>query len=102
VAIVSRIPEILAGVSIAAALVPPTTVMGISLAMGWRGIFGGSLILTLENVLGLLSGALLGLYLLNLSPRSYYERRAAKMHTRRTTVVLGLMILALVLLELVV
>ncbi|NJE61751.1 TIGR00341 family protein [Thermococcus sp. 21S7] len=100
VAIVSRIPEILAGVSIAAALVPPTTVIGISLAMGWWGIFRGSLALTVENVLGLLSGSLLGLYVLNVSPRSYYERRAAKLYTKRTMLVLAIMLAALVLVEL--
>lgn len=100
VAIVSRIPEILAGVSIAAALVPPTTVIGISLAMGWGDVFWGSLVLTVENVLGLLSGSLLGLYILNVSPRSYYERRAAKIYTRRTMIVLTAMVGALVLLEL--
>ncbi len=102
VAIVSRIPEILAGVSIAAALVPPTTVIGISLAMGWWGVFEGSLVLTLENVLGLLSGSLLGLYVLNVSPRSYYEKRAAKIYTKRTMAVLALMVGILVLLELLV
>ncbi|ASJ06630.1 TIGR00341 family protein [Thermococcus pacificus] len=101
VAIVSRVPEILAGVSIAAALVPPTTVIGISLAMGWWEIFEGSLVLVLENVLGLLSGSLLGLYVLNVSPRSYYEKRAAKIYTKRTMAVLALMVFALVLLELV-
>jgi uncharacterized hydrophobic protein (TIGR00341 family) len=100
VAIVSRIPELLSGVSIAAALVPPTTVVGISLAMGWWEVFEGSLILTVENVLGLLSGSLLGLYILNVSPRSYYEKRAAKIYTKRTMAVLALMLGSLVLLEL--
>ncbi|ASJ08661.1 hypothetical protein A3L11_05240 [Thermococcus siculi] len=100
VAIVSRIPEILAGVSIAAALVPPTTVVGISLAMGWWDTFAGSLVLTVENVLGLLSGSLLGLYILNVSPRSYYEKRAAKIYAKRTMGVLALLMAILVLLEL--
>ncbi|NJE03558.1 TIGR00341 family protein [Thermococcus sp. MV11] len=100
VAIVSRVPEILAGVSIAAALVPPTTVVGISLAMGWWEVFEGSLVLTLENVLGLLLGSLLALYLLNVSPRSYYEKRAAKIYTRRTGAVLATMVILLALLEL--
>ena len=100
VAIVSRIPEILAGVSIAVALVPPTTVIGISLAMGWWNVFAGSLVLTVENVLGLLSGSLLGLYVLNVSPRSYYEKRAAKIYTKRTMVVLALMLAILVGIEL--
>ncbi len=100
VAIVSRIPEILAGVSIAAALVPPTTVVGISLAMGWLEVFRGSLILTAENVLGLLSGSLLSLYILNVSPRSYYEKRAAKLYTKRTMLVMGLMLSALLAMEL--
>lgn len=100
VAIVSKIPEVLAGVSIAAALVPPTTVIGISLAMGWQEIFLGSLCLTFENVLGLLSGSLLGLYILNVSPRTYYEKRAAKMYTKRTLGVLSALIAAIVLIEL--
>jgi len=99
VAIVSKIPEILAGVSIAAALVPPTTVIGISLAMGWWKIFFGSLCLTVENVLGLLSGSILGLYILNVSPRSYYEKRAAKLYTKRTMLVLAVMLATLALLE---
>ena len=100
VAIVSRIPEILAGVSIAVALVPPTTVVGISLAMEWWGVFSGSLVLTVENVLGLLSGSLIGLYVLNVSPRSYYEKRAARLYTKRTMAVLAVMLGSLVLLEL--
>ncbi|WP_297067394.1 TIGR00341 family protein [Thermococcus sp.] len=100
VAIVSRIPEILAGVSIAAALVPPTAVIGISLVMGWGDVFEGSFVLTVENVLGLLIGSLLGLYVLNVSPRSYYEKRAAKMYTKRTAVVLTAMVAALILVEL--
>ncbi|WP_234394327.1 DUF389 domain-containing protein [Thermococcus piezophilus] len=93
VAIVGKVPEILAGVSIAAALVPPKTVIGISLVMGWWDVFGGSLILILENVLGLLIGSLLGLYILNVSPRSYYERRAARLYTKRTMFVLALIVL---------
>ena len=101
VAIVSKIPEILAGVSIAAALVPPTTVIGISLAMGWWEVFEGSTILTVENVLGLLTGSLAALYILNVSPRSYYEKRAARMYTKRTLWALLLLITGLVLLELI-
>jgi len=101
VAIVSKIPEILAGISIAAALVPPTTVVGISLAMGWWGIFSGSLRLTLENVLGLLIGSLAGLYILNVSPRSYYEKRAARLYTKRTMMVLGFMLAFLIVMELI-
>ncbi len=100
VAIVSRIPEILAGVSIAAALVPPTTVIGISLAMGWWEVFWGSLVLTSENVLGLLAGSVAALYILNVSPRSYYEKRAAKMYTKRTLGVLSILMAAILLLEL--
>jgi len=101
VAIVSRIPEILAGVSIAAALVPPTSVIGIALAMGWWEVFAGSTVLTIENVLGLLAGSLAALYILNVSPRSYYEKKAAKMYTKRTLVALLLLIAGLVLLELI-
>ena len=100
VAIVSRIPEILAGVSIAAALVPPTTVIGISLAMGWWDVLRGSAMLTVENILGLLSGSLIGLYVLNVSPRSYYEKRAAKLYTKRTLILLALMLGSLILMEL--
>ncbi|WP_297421613.1 hypothetical protein [Thermococcus sp.] len=55
--------------------------------------------LTVENVLGLLSDSLIGLYILNVSPRSYYEKRMAKLYTRRTFALLVLMLTTIVLLE---
>ncbi len=55
--------------------------------------------LTVENVLGLLSDSLIGLYILNVSPRSYYEKRTAKLYTRRTFALLVLMLTTIVLLE---
>ncbi len=55
--------------------------------------------LTVENVLGLLSGSLIGLYILNVFPRSYYEKRAAKLYMRRTFALLVLMLATIVFLE---
>ncbi len=56
--------------------------------------------LTVENILGLLSGSLIGLYVLNVSPRSYYEKRAAKLYTKRTLILLAFMLGSLILMEL--
>ena len=57
--------------------------------------------LTLENVVGLLTGSILALYIFNVSPRSYYEKRAARMYTKRTIAVLLILVCMLILIEVV-
>jgi len=54
----------LAGLAIAVALVPPMCVVGLSLAAGLWSQAGGALLLFLTNLLGILSGAMVALSLL--------------------------------------
>ena len=78
IAMISIIPGILVGVAIAAALVPPATVIGIGLAFFDFDIFGGALLLTSSNVVGLVLGCMLVFFLRGITPRRYYERAVAK------------------------
>ena len=100
VALTKEIPESIAGVAIAAALLPPAVVTGISLVL-YRGEVGAPLVLTLENVLGLMAGGLAATLVLNIGPRRYYRRRAAKRLIVRTSVVLIGLLFLLFLLSLV-
>lgn len=77
-AILTEIPEILVGVAVAVAFIPPATVAGISLALGRQDLFVGALLLTMSNLFGLKIGEMLTLRAKGLTPRSYYEIRKAK------------------------
>ena len=77
-ALSSNIPGILAGVAIAAALVPPAVVMGIGLAMLDSDILFGSSILTLSNVIGLLLGTLIVFLLAGVTPKQYGKNKLNK------------------------
>ncbi len=101
VAIVKKLSETLAGVAIAVALVPPLTVFGTALGAGWASIASGSLVLTLENIVGLLLGSLIAAHTLGISPRRYYERKTAKHHIIRTLFVLVALIIFIAVLELI-
>ncbi len=81
------ISESIAGVAIAAALLPPVVVTGISLAI-YPSKAVDSLILTLENVLGLMAGSLSAMLLLDIGPRKYYEKVVARKFIVRTYLVL--------------
>jgi uncharacterized hydrophobic protein (TIGR00341 family) len=59
IALSTGIPEGVAGVAVAAALLPPAVVVGICLAVYPEGA-GGAMILTLENVAGLMTGSIIG------------------------------------------
>jgi uncharacterized hydrophobic protein (TIGR00341 family) len=81
------ISESIAGVAIAAALLPPAVVTGILFFLHPpRAI--NCLTLTLENVLGLMAGSLSATLLLDIGPRKYYERVVARKFIARTFLVL--------------
>lgn len=77
-ALLTEIPEILVGVAVAVAFIPPATVAGISLALGRSDLFVGAFLLTLSNVFGLKVGEMLTIRAKGLSPRSYYEIKKAR------------------------
>lgn len=78
IAMVSSIPGILVGVAIAAALVPPATVIGIGLGMLDARIFTGAMLLTSSNVIGLLLGSMIVFFVRGVTPRKYYEKEKAR------------------------
>lgn len=87
IAISSDIPGILVGVAIAAALVPPAVVTGISVAMLDLDMFVNSLTLTVANILGLILGTMVVFYALGLTPRKFHEQEQAKKYRAYTILV---------------
>jgi uncharacterized hydrophobic protein (TIGR00341 family) len=98
VALSRGISEGIAGVAVAAALLPPAAVIGVSLAIYREGALG-SFILTLENVGGLIAGAVIGAIALQVTPRSYREKISARTILFRILWVLFVLILLLLFLS---
>ncbi|NYT07092.1 MAG: TIGR00341 family protein [Methanomicrobiales archaeon] len=97
-ALSTGIPESVAGVAVAAALLPPAAVVGISLALYPSGAFG-ALVLTMENVAGLMAGSVVGAMALQVTPRSYREKMNARTMLYRILWMLIVLIILLVFLS---
>ena len=92
--------ESIAGIAVAAALVPPLVVSGIALAL-YTSSAPKPILLSLENVLGLMAGSLIAIIALRIEPRRYYEKVKARKLMQRMYITLGALlatILALTLL----
>ena len=98
IALSTGIPEGVAGVAVAAALLPPAVVTGLALAVYPQGAFGAA-ILTLENVAGLIAGSLIGALALQIGPRSYREKVSAKILAVKIGWVLVILIIMLLFLS---
>jgi len=92
--------DLIAGVAIAAALLPPTAVMGIALAM-MHSYLLPSTVLVLENVIGMMAGALIATLTLRIGPREYYEQVAARRFITRTVLLIVVLIAILLVLSMV-
>jgi uncharacterized hydrophobic protein (TIGR00341 family) len=76
------IPEGVAGVAVAAALLPPAVVVGIAAVISRAGL-PGALVLTLQNIFGLGLGSILAVTTLHIHPAdSYGEWKAKKFLVR--------------------
>jgi uncharacterized hydrophobic protein (TIGR00341 family) len=73
IALSEGIPEGIAGVAIAAALLPPAVVTGITIAIFPEGAVK-ALVLTLQNVVGLIAGSIIGVIFLHIGPRSLFAQ----------------------------
>jgi uncharacterized hydrophobic protein (TIGR00341 family) len=73
-ALFAAIPEILVGVTIAVAMVPPAAVAGIGLAQLNLELFAGALVLTFVYLIGLELGSTIMLRARGVTPRRYYEK----------------------------
>jgi uncharacterized hydrophobic protein (TIGR00341 family) len=89
------VSEILVGVAIAVALVPPATVAGIGLALLDARLFLGAFALTLVYLLGLQLGCTLMLRIRGVSPRRYYQKGEAKAKSAYSILVLTLLLVIL-------
>jgi uncharacterized membrane protein len=85
----------LVGVMIAAALVPPTAVVGIGLAWGSPRTVSGAFVLVLVNFLSINFAALAVLWLTGYRPKSWFRREEARTATLKRIATLGVALLAL-------
>jgi uncharacterized hydrophobic protein (TIGR00341 family) len=99
-ALTKGIPEGLAGVAIAAALLPPVVVAGILLVVSPpKAIIPA--IITLQNVMGMMAGSLIAVIVLDVGPRKYYERAIARKYIKRGLFVLLLLLILITALSLI-
>ena len=94
-ALVSHIPEILIGVGVASALLPPAAVTGIALALMDFNLFVGSLTLMLVYLVGLELGCIIMFRLKGVHPRRFYEKAEAKKHSTYFITIFSILLLIL-------
>ncbi len=76
-AMITAIQEIIVGVAIAAALIPPAAVTGIGIGIGSFDVaFSAFLVLT-SNIIGLVIGFMIIFLVKRISPRMYTEKKRA-------------------------
>jgi len=92
------ISESIAGIAIAAALLPPAVVVGIAAQIAPSQVMK-PLLITLENVVGLMAGTLFSIPVLKIGPRYYYEKAKARRFLIRLAVVLAVLIAILAVLS---
>jgi uncharacterized hydrophobic protein (TIGR00341 family) len=90
-------PEILVGVAIAVAIVPPAAVSGIGLALFNTNLFLGALVLTLIYLFGLQLGSTLMLRIRGVLPRRYYQQTEAKKRSTYSILILAVLLVILTL-----
>ncbi len=98
IALEKGIPEGIAGVAIAAALLPPAVVTGITVALFPEGAIK-ALILTLQNVVGLIAGSIIGVSFLHIGPRNLFAQAQARQVITRVVWFLAIIILFLVIIS---
>ena len=88
------IAESIAGVAVAASLLPPAVAAGVLL---WHSFPLGikAVMLTMENVAGLMVGSIFSIYVLGIRPNRYYERKVARIYTYRMLSMLTLLLILL-------
>ncbi len=92
-------PETIAGVAIAAALLPPVVVTGIVLVLQPISAISSG-ILVLDQIIGLMAGGLLAVLVLQIGPRESREQIAAEKYIIRSAVIFALLLGLLVVISL--
>jgi uncharacterized membrane protein len=89
------IPEGIAGVAIAAALLPPAVVTGLSLVLFPEGAVRAA-VLTLQNIIGLIAGSIIGALFLHIGPRDLLAQGISQKFITRILWFLAVLIVFLV------
>jgi len=89
------IPEGIAGVAIAAALLPPAVVTGLSLALFPEGATRAA-VLTLQNIVGLIVGSIIGAVFLHIGPRDLFAQGISRLFIIRILWFLAVLIAFLI------
>lgn len=97
-AMATKLPEALVGVAVAAALVPPLGVAGISLAIGRYDYFYSSFLLTMTYLFGLKVGGVATLMARGFTPRKYWEASKARKYGIRSLIIFSLIMFILTML----
>lgn len=99
-ALVTDFSELLVGVAVAVALVPPVTVTGIGLAIMNFHLALGAFLLSIINLLGLQLGCTILLNLKGVTPRRDYQKNTAKRYYKSFVyiILIIMVIIALILL----
>jgi uncharacterized hydrophobic protein (TIGR00341 family) len=92
------IPEGVAGVAVAAALLPPAVVVGIAAVIAPAGLLK-ALLLTLQNIFGLGLGSILAVTALHIHPRDSYGEWKAKRFLMRIAWILAVIFIILLVLS---
>jgi uncharacterized hydrophobic protein (TIGR00341 family) len=98
-ALLTSIPEIIVGVAIAVALVPPATAAGIGVGLRSIDIAAGASLVLLSNIIGMVIGFMVIFLAKGISPRKYYEKQKAKRVLTINIIVLMLLAVALGVIE---
>lgn len=98
-AIAGDLAEVLVGVAVAVALVPPAVVVGIGIALYSFPIFAGAFLLTISNILGLELGGTATFAAMEVLPRRRYEKKLARKYSLYTLIVLVVLAVLLAIIE---
>jgi len=96
-ALVAHLPEILVGVGVASALLPPAAVTGIGLALANTNLFLGALTLMVVYLVGLELGCTIMFRIKGVHPRRFYEKAEAKKHSTYFIAIFTVLLLSLML-----
>lgn len=95
-ALVTAIPEILVGVGVASAMLPPAAVAGIGLALANNTLFWGALMLTIVYLVGLQLGCTIMLRAKGLQPRQFYQKVDARKQSAYFIIIFSLLLVFLI------
>ncbi|MDQ6862205.1 MAG: TIGR00341 family protein [Thermoproteota archaeon] len=99
VAMFTTIPEIIIGVAIAVALIPPVAVIGIGIGLGSIDIASKASLVLASNIIGLVMGFLIIFLFKGVSSRKYYEQQKAKKVIKANILILSCLAGALIFIE---